>query len=145
MKINPKTGIDKLVFGMLQKDVEEVYGKPDKISTDEEDNKILQYNKQKISLTFYTDEGFKLGYLTTSNPEVELFDKKIIGRPAADVLKELEEAGWKKWEKGEFEMQETFFNESNWTIFYAEYNEIVKVEVGAIFNDKDEFEWKFKK
>ncbi|MEZ0005034.1 hypothetical protein ABH942_000377 [Flavobacterium sp. 28YEA47A] len=145
MKINPKTGIDKLVFGMLQKDVEEVYGKPDKISTDEEDNKILQYNKQKISLTFYTDEGFKLGYLTTSNPDLQLFDKEIIGRPAAAVLKELEAIGWTKWEKGEFEMQETFFNESNWTIFYAEYNEIVKVEVGAIFNDKDEFEWKFKK
>ncbi len=145
MKINPKTGIDKLVFGMLQKDVEEIYGKPDKISTDEDDNRILQYNKQKIRLTFYEDEGFKLGYLITSNPEAVLFDKKIIGRPISDVQKELEAAGWAKWEKEEFDTLENYFNESNWTIFQAEFDEVVKVEVGAIINDKDEFEWKFKK
>lgn len=145
MKINPKTGIDKLVFGMLQKDVEEVYGKPDKISTDEDDNKILQYNKQKIRLTFYEDEGFKLGYLITSNPELLLFDKKIIGRPISEVQKELEAAGWTKWEKEEFDTLENYFNEPNWTIFQAEFDEVVKVEIGAIINDKDEVEWKFKK
>lgn len=145
MKINPKTGIDKLVFGMLQKDVEEVYGKPDKTSTDEDGNKILQYNKQKIRLTFYKDEDFRLGYLITSNPEVLLFDKKIIGRPMAEVQKELETAGWAKWEKEEFDTLENFFNEANWTILQAEFDEVVKVEIGAIINEKDEFEWKFKK
>ncbi|OJX54273.1 hypothetical protein [Flavobacterium sp. 38-13] len=145
MKINPKTGIDKLVFGMLQKDVEEVYGKPDKTSPDEDGNRILQYNKQKIRLTFYKDEDFRLGYLITSNPEVLLFDKKIIGRPMAEVQKELETAGWAKWEKEEFDTLENFFNEANWTILQAEFDEVVKVEIGAIINDKDEFEWKFKK
>lgn len=145
MKINPKTGIDKLVFGMFQKDVEEVYGKPDKTSPDEDGNRILQYNKQKIRLTFYKDEDFRLGYLITSNPEVLLFDKKIIGRPMAEVQKELETAGWAKWEKEEFDTLENFFNEANWTILQAEFDEVVKVEIGAIINDKDEFEWKFKK
>ena len=145
MKINPKTGIDKLVFGMLQKDVEEVYGKPDKTSPDEDGNRILQYNKQKIRLTFYKDEDFRLGYLITSNPEVLLFDKKIIGRPMAEIQKELETAGWAKWEKEEFDTLENFFNEANWTILQAEFDEVVKVEIGAIINDKDEFEWKFKK
>ncbi|MDQ7961605.1 hypothetical protein [Flavobacterium lindanitolerans] len=145
MKINPKTGIDKLVFGMLQKDVEEVYGKPDKTSPDEDGNRILQYNKQKIRLTFYKDEDFRLGYLITSNPEVLLFDKKIIGRPMAEVQKELETAGWAKWEKEEFDTLENFFNEANWTILQAEFDEVVKIEIGAIINDKDEFEWKFKK
>ena len=130
---------------MLQKDVEEVYGKPDKTSPDEDGNRILQYNKQKIRLTFYKDEDFRLGYLITSNPEVLLFDKKIIGRPMAEVQKELETAGWAKWEKEEFDTLENFFNEANWTILQAEFDEVVKVEIGAIINDKDEFEWKFKK
>lgn len=145
MKINPKIGIDKLIFGMLQKDVEALYGKPDKTYKDEEDNVILQYNKQKIRLTFYQEEGFKLGYLVASNPELVLLDKKVIARPIAEVQKELESKGLAKWEKEEFDTFENFFNESNWLILQAEFDEIVKVELGAIINDKDEFEWKFKK
>lgn len=145
MKINPKIGIDKLIFGMLQKDVEALYGKPDKMYKDEEDNVILQYNKQKIRLTFYQDEGFKLGYMVASNPELVLLDKKVIARPIAEVQKELESKGLAKWEKEEFDTFENFFNESNWLILQAEFDEIVKVELGAIINDKDEFEWKFKK
>ncbi|MBA9072231.1 hypothetical protein GGR22_000357 [Flavobacterium gossypii] len=145
MKINPKIGIDKLIFGMLQKDVEALYGKPDKIYKDEEDNVIFQYNKQKIRLTFYQEEGFKLGYLVASSPELALFDKKVIARPIAALQKELEAKGLAKWEKEEFDTFENFFNESNWLILQAEFDEVVKVELGAIINSKDEFEWKFKK
>lgn len=145
MKINPKIGIDKLIFGMLQKDVEALYGKPDKTYKDEEDNVIFQYNKQKIRLTFYQEEGFKLGYLVASSPELALFDKKVIARPIAALQKELEAKGLAKWEKEEFDTFENFFNESNWLILQAEFDEVVKVELGAIINAKDEFEWKFKK
>jgi len=145
MKINPKIGIDKLIFGMLQKDVEAIYGKPDKTYKDEEDNVIFQYNKQKIRLTFYQEEGFKLGYLVASSPELALFDKKVIARPIAVLQKELEAKGLAKWEKEEFDTFENFFNESNWLILQAEFDEVVKVELGAIINAKDEFEWKFKK
>jgi len=45
MKINLKNGIDKLLFGMKQKDVEAIYGKPDRNYKDEDENQILVYNK----------------------------------------------------------------------------------------------------
>jgi hypothetical protein len=28
-------------------------------------------------------------------------------------------------------------------MLYVDYNEVVKVEIGAIINNKDEFDWKF--
>lgn len=145
MKINPKIGIDKLVFGMLQKDVETLYGKPEKTYKDEEENVIFQYNRQKIRLTFYKDEGLKLGYIVASSPELILFDKKVIARPVSELQKELGQKGLVKWEREEFDTLENFFNEPNWIILQAEFDEVVKVEIGAIINDKDEFEWKFKK
>ena len=145
MKINPKIGIDKLIFGMLQKDVEALYGKPEKTYKDDEENIIFQYNKQKMRLTFYKDEGFKLGYIVASSPELILFDKKVIARPVSELQKELEQKGLAKWEREEFDTLENFFNEPNWIILQAEFDEVVKVEIGAIINDKDEFEWKFKK
>ncbi len=145
MKINPKIGIDKLIFGMLQKDVEALYGKPEKTYKDDEENIIFQYNKQKMRLTFYKDEGFKLGYIVASSPELILFDKKVIARPVSELQKELGQKGLAKWEREEFDTLENFFNEPNWIILQAEFDEVVKVEIGAIINDKDEFEWKFKK
>jgi len=145
MKINPKTGIDKLIFGMLQKDVEALYGKPNKSFKDEDDNTIYQYNKQKLRLTFYKDEDFKLGYVVGSSQELTLLDKKVIGRPVAEVQSELTAKDFANWEKEEFDTLENYFNEPNWMILQTEFDDVVKVEVGAIINAKDEFEWKFKK
>jgi hypothetical protein len=62
MKINLKNGIDQLIFGMKQKDVTAIYGKPDRNYKDEDDNVIFAYNNLKIRLTFYKEEEFKLGY-----------------------------------------------------------------------------------
>ncbi len=145
MKINPKNGIDKLIFGMKQNDVIAVYGKPDKNYKDEDNNVIFVYNELKIRLTFYEEEDLKLGYLVASSPELELFGYKIISRKIADLKKDLAEKGITKFTLDEFDTFENYFNEENWIILQVEFGEVVKFEIGAIINDKDEFDWKFKK
>ena len=141
MKINPKNGVDKLLFGMKQKDVIAIYGNPDKQFEDEDSNLIFLYNQHKLRLTFYEDEAFKLGYIITSNQEATLLDKKIIGRNVIEVKNELP---FKIWEEEDFDSTENHFNESNWLILQSEYNDIIRIEIGAIINDNDEFDWKFK-
>lgn len=145
MKINPKNGIDKLIFGMKQNDVIAIYGKPDRNYKDEDDNVIFAYNALKIRLTFYQEEDLKLGYLVASSPVLELFGNKIINRKIAEVKKELAQKGITKFTQEEFDTFENYFNEENWMILQTEFDEIVKFEIGAIINDKDEFDWKFKK
>jgi hypothetical protein len=141
MKINPKNGVDKLLFGMKQKDVISIYGNPDKQFEDDDNNVIFLYNQHKLRLTFYEDEAFKLGYIITSNEEATLLDKKIMGRNVIDVKDELP---FKTWEQEDFDSTENHFNESNWLILQSEYNDIIRIEIGAIINDNDEFDWKFK-
>jgi hypothetical protein len=145
MKINPKIGIDKLIFGMKQNDVTAVYGKPNKNYKDEDDNVIFVYNELKIRLTFYKDEDMKLGYLVASSPNLELFGHKVIYRKIVDVKKDLASKGIVKFTQEEFDTFENYFNEENWIILQTEFEEVVKFEIGAIINGKDEFEWKFKK
>jgi len=145
MKINLKTGIDKLIFGMKQNDVIAVCGTPDKNYKDEDDNVIFVYNELKIRLTFYEEEDLKLGYLIASSPDLELFDNKIINRKIADVKKDLTQKGITKFTQEDFDTFENYFNEENWIILQTEFGEVVKFEIGAIINDKDEFDWKFKK
>lgn len=145
MKINLKSGIDKLIFGMKQNDVIAVYGKPNKNYKDEDDNVILVYNEQKVRMTFYKDEEFKLGYIVASSPDLELLGNKILFRKIADVKKDLNQNGHTKFTQEEFDTFENYFNEENWFILQTEFDEVVKFEIGAIINNKDEFEWKFKK
>mgnify|MGYP003600112156 FL=1 len=142
MILNPKNGIDKLLFGMQQKDVEAIYGKPDKEFKDDDENIIYLYNKEKLRLTFYEDENFKLGYIISSNPELLLLDKKVIDRNCIELKTELP---FKSWEVEDFDSTENHFNESNWLTLQSEFGQVIRVEIGAIINDNDELEWKFKK
>ncbi len=140
MKLNPKNGINKLLFGMKQKDVEALYGKPSKQFNDDDANIIYVYNTEKMRLTFYEDEAFRLGYIISSNPELTLLDKKVIGKNVEAVKSELP---FKTWEQEDFDSTENHFNESNWLTLQSEYGIIIRVEIGANINDKDEFDWKF--
>lgn len=145
MKINPKTGIDQLVFGMKQKDVKALYGNPDKQYEDEDSNIIYLYNDKKMRLTFYEDEDFRFGYVITSHPDAELFSEKIIGKSWQETEKLLTDKNIKSLEEENFDSVDNYFNESNWMIFQVEYNEVIRFELGAVFNEKaDEFDWKFK-
>lgn len=145
MKINLKNGIDKLLFGMKQKDVEAIYGKPDRNFKDEDENQILVYNKLKLRLTFYQEEDFKLGYIVASSADLELFGNKIIGKKINEVKKDLVSNNISKFTQEEYDTFENYFNEENWIIFQTEFHEVVKFEIGAIINAKDEFDWKFGK
>lgn len=143
MILKPKYGIDQLLFGMKQQDVEAIYGKPDYQYKDEDSNVIWMYNALKMRLTFYEDEDFRLGYLVTSHPEVTLFDQKLLGKAAAEIVNFLKLQNLKSWEITNEDGLENNFNEDNWLMLISEFDEIVKVEVGAVFNNQDEFDWKF--
>lgn len=145
MKINPKHGIDKLLFGMKQNDVTTLYGKPDRNYKDEDDNVIFAYNKLKMRLTFYKEEELKLGYIVASSPQLELFGYILINRKISAVQKDLGTKGITKFTQEEFDTFENYFNEENWIIFQTEFDEVIKFEIGAIINQKDEFDWKFGK
>lgn len=128
---------------MKQNDVIGIYGKPNKNYKDEDDNIIFSYNEQKMRLTFYKDEGFKLGYIVASSPDLILLDIKIIEKKIEDIKTALLPKGITKFTQEDFDTFENYFNEENWFILQTEFDEVVKFEIGAIINDKDEFDWKF--
>lgn len=145
MKIHLKNGIDKLLFGMKQQDVMALYGKPNREYKDEDNNLIFAYNNLKMRLTFYQDEDFRLGYIVASSPDLELFGNTVIGKKSTQVKQDLQTKGIVKFALEDFDTFENWFNEDHWFILQTEFDEVVKFEIGAIINNKDEFDWKFKK
>ena len=140
MIVNLKNGIDKLLFGMKQNDVLKLYSQPDKQFSDDDDNLIFIYFDTKLRLTFYQEEDFRLGYIISSNPKLVILNHLVIGKKIDELKNELP---FKSWEMENFDSSENHFNESNWLILQVEFNEVVKIEIGAIINDKDEFDFKF--
>ena len=143
MKINLKNGLDNLLFGMKEENVRAICGEPDRTYKDDEDNVIYLYNDKKIRLTFYSDEEYRLGYIISSNPNLELFSHKIIGEKWPVVKEMLENNKIKSLEHEPFDTTDNYFNEENWIVFQVEYNEVTTVEIGAVIVN-DEFQWKFK-
>jgi hypothetical protein len=143
MEIKLKYGIDNLLFGMKEQDVTKILGKPDTKYKDEEENVVFMYNARKLRLIFYKEEDFRLGYMTTTNPIVKLFNTTIISKNWSDIFPLLEKNKIKPFETDTVEGMTSYFNEENWLFFHVDYNEIVKIEIGAVFSDKDEFDWRF--
>ena len=143
MKIILKSGIDKLLFGMKEKDVKALYGEPTRQFKDDENNIIYQYNDKKLRLTFYADEDLRLGYIISSNAGLELFAGKVVGEAWPVLEPKLTGKGLVSFEKENFDTTDNYFNEANWIIFQVEFDEVTRVELGAAINKKDEFDWKF--
>jgi hypothetical protein len=110
---------------------------------DDEDNIVYVYNKEKMKLTFYAEEDFRLGYMTMSNPELTLFANKIVHQSWDMVNGNLALQKITKFEATDEDGITMYFNEDNWLLLFVEYDEVVRVELGAVINDKDEFSWKF--
>ncbi|BCY28583.1 hypothetical protein [Flavobacterium okayamense] len=143
MEAKLKFGLDQLLYGMKQNNVEQIYGKADFQFFDEDENVVLVYNKLKAKLTFYADEDFKLGYITTSNTELTFFGTTVLGKSKNEVLELFKANKIEKWEIEIVEGEEMLFNEDNWVFLYFDYNQLIKIEIGAVFNNQDEFDWKF--
>lgn len=143
MEIEPGKGIGPLIFGMRKNNVETLMGKPDTVFNDEEDNLIWLYNRTKLRLTFYADEDFRLGYLMCSDRDTTLFGNKIMGEPVAEVKAMLAPKKIDQWETERLDLTVNDFNEANWIILQSEFNEVVRIEVGALISDKDEFIWHY--
>jgi len=143
MKVKLKYGIGQLLFGMKQKDVEAIYGKPNKQYNDEEDNIVYVYNDHKTRLTFYDEEELRLGYITSTNNELELFDSKIIGKPWSEIQNLLNQNKLSDFETDVVDGTENYFFEDNWLFVNVDYDLVFKIELGAVFNNQDEFDWKF--
>ena len=128
---------------MKQGDVKKRYGEPDKQFKDDDKNIVLVYNQLQLRLTFYDDEDLRLGYIISSNPNLTINDKVVINQTAEEVKKQLAVNKINSWEKEDFDLTENHFNEENWLILQSEFGRIIKVELGAIIKNEDDFDWKF--
>lgn len=149
MKLVPGHGLEiqqgKILFGMKETDVVKILGEADRKYKDEEGNNIQLYDRYRLRLTYYEDEGFRMGYIIVSHPDTTVDGAKLIGTETAGVLKQLDPQGKIKWEKEYFDMTEHLLDPDRWLTILSEFGNVTKVEAGALIDGRDEFVWRFGK
>jgi hypothetical protein len=141
MDIKPTIGIAELIFGMKTNDVEKIWGKPDITFKDEDENTIYIYHQKYCRLTFYDEEAGKLSLILCSNPELRFKNKEIIHQSETNIIDVFNEI--KNWDKEEEDISNIYFNEDNWLYLQLEFKKVVKIEMGVVNKNIDEFDWKF--
>ncbi|MBP6313421.1 MAG: hypothetical protein KA408_14195 [Flavobacteriales bacterium] len=141
MELKPTIGIQDIEFGMTKAEVGELLGLPHSSFQDDEEPEHLvhQYDKLKLRLTFFGEEGGKMGYIRCADPDLVLQGQKVIGRPI-ETVKSLYKTG--TWEVEKHPYFEAHFNEENWLILHVEYGEVIDIELGVPFKSNDEYDWK---
>lgn len=143
MDLKPKTGIDRLKFGMTQKDIFAILGSPDRKRIDEDDDELLllEYNRTRMRLTIYQNEQNRLGYIRTSNPDVTFEGKKIIGSKIEFAKKEIFGKIIKTWEVEEYDFFITHSNDEVWLTLDEEFGTVTYLEIGVTFLSDEHYDW----
>lgn len=143
MKIKPKIGVDNLKFGMTRKEVIGILNEPDRTLTNEDDENelILEWNSQKLRLTFYKNENERFGYLRTINPELKFNGKEIIGTELEFVKNKIFADLISDWEIDNYDFLTTYFNEQNWLTLHVEYGIVTDIEIGVPFENDENYKW----
>lgn len=128
---------------MTQKDILEILGIPDRKRIDEDDDEqiLLEYNRLKLRLTFYLNEGNRLGYLRTNNVNLTFNGHKIIGTKIDIAKKMIFGSLINEWEIEEYDFFITHSNEKFWLTLSEEFGEVIAVELGVTFLEDENYNW----
>jgi len=137
MEISIGRGLNKILFGMLQKDIENLLGLPSKKYRGEFDDIYWLYNDLKITLKFEKDEEYKLGWIEVKNPNSTLFSKKLISKSTKDVIDFISGKINDEIELNDYDSFESYTFNNNWLEIQSEYGIVTQINFGYLFDNED--------
>ena len=142
MNIRPGIGINEIELGMSQTELITTVGKPDKIISIELINDIrLIYNELMVTFCFSLNEENKLYLIECTNPEIRLWNQKIIGMGRDDLVQLLHKHEMIRIEYYDYEIFEVIYCEDIGVEFILEFNIVQKVTIGVLFDATGEIKW----
>jgi hypothetical protein len=143
MEIKPEIGIGELKFGIKLADVEKILGKADSVEPEKDDEHriIVVYNKQRLRLTFYENENNKLGYIISSNPNLNYNGINIINSNIDFIKNEVFNKIISNWEIEDYDSFISHFEEKYWLTLHSEFETVTTLELGVPYKNEEEYNW----
>jgi len=119
MNIEISRGLDRLLFGMTEKEVVTLLGPPDKIIVTEYDNRDLCYYNLQVIFKIEPANGSRLGWLSVYDPATTLGDLYPWRISKDELLATLSAALSESFEVDDYgEMESYFFPEHHVELQY---------------------------
>ena len=145
--INLLQGIDNLAFGMEKSSIVAALGNEYDEEIDESGDIHLEYSKIGLEFTFWSDEGFRLGIISSNRDTLTLCEKCLIGKRKEEIrlfVKEelnsvISEADGCDHEDGL--IQEWIYVDSLWVSFWFQNDSLYQVDWMCDWVDNENPKW----
>ena len=148
MTIYPGIGIGKVRYGISEKDLTLIMGKPDSISQDEmiegsgDWYKTYEYTKYNLSFDFSLEDDYRLGGITVYSNGHELFGRDVFGLSKVQVEKIIKTATGCSPSVEDFsnEYSEDYYclsDDISGILYWFESDSLTELQCGYLFEDDD--------
>ena len=141
MEILLGIGVDSIHFGMSEYEATQILGDPDKDYETDSDCRRLQFNEQRLELSFEPDNKNLLGWIEVHNPNATLFGKKLIGLEEATVLSFLNNHLNENTETNDYGSFISVSYDNQWLELQFQFGCLENIQFGVIYNETDDPLW----
>ena len=141
MEISIGKGIGNFVFGLSKNEIKLLLGQPDKEYSDDYEDIFFLYNNIKTSFKFEKENNYKLGWLETSNIETKLLGLNPWLHEKEELVNILSGLLSEKPEIEDYRSFESVTFNNSWLELQFEYNQLKHLNIGVLFDDKDNTIW----
>jgi hypothetical protein len=141
MEIKIGIGVDELIFGLTESQVEEILGLANKIYTTDGGCRRLQFFDRMLELSFEPDNDGLLGWIEVHNPDATLFGHKLLSQPRERVLEVIVSKLGQPSECEDYASFDTVFYEEHWLEFHFNFGRLTHINFGVLYGKDDETLW----
>ena len=149
MKIIPGIGIGEIKYGMYEKDIISILGRPDKVDESEyvegtgDWNRELWYSPKNLTFTFNKDDDYRLGTITVLGSGHTLFNKHLFGQELNFLSKLISRetgqiAKYEDWSSEEIPEHECLIHDGLGIMFWFDFKELSQMQCSYLFEVDNE-------
>jgi len=141
MKLKVGKGFDDVLFGLTEEEVIQRLGQPDKRYASEQGDISLQYFSLRSELVIEADHDHRFGWVRVSNPNAELFGRRLLGQSCSDVLEFVSKHLDGNIDIEDFGSFESHTFDEHWIEFQFEFDVLTGINFGFLFDGNEKPIW----
>lgn len=137
-------GLDDIYFGQYKSEFEFLYGQPDKkteMTFSSDKSVFYTYNSLMSILEFSSEDNYKLVSIHVFDPNLQINQKLIITMAKNEAEKLFSEMGTTTSEYETYDLYDTIYYEQFNITLFLEFDSVVSVEFGPVFDENGEYIW----
>jgi hypothetical protein len=133
--------IDSVKFGLLENEVVNLFGVPNKKYTDDFGDVNLQYFNRQISLKFEKEQEYRLGWIEVYNKNAKLFNVSPWNKTKTELIEEISSILNENPEIEDYGSFESITFNNSWLELQFEMGKLKCINFGVLFdkNDKPQY------